>query len=703
MTRARWSFALMLLVPLALASEASQDSGMWLADAPIAKADPFQQAVDAKPASPSAPDPTRAIASAVVGALQHGHYAPPPIDDALSARWFDRHLESLDPNRLYFTADDLEALTRTHRLTLDDDILAPRPTLEAPWRIHHLFVRRVGERIDHALALLARVTANPDDPAFDFDNPDRAFDLDRSDTPWPDRAGLDAVWQDRVAEQLLRMELSGEERDRAIERLTKRFERIRTDVQSMEDLDILETWLGSLARTFDPHSSWFKPISKENFDIEMADKLTGIGARLQLDEGYTTIAELIAGGPAEKGGTLQAGDRIVAVAQKGEEPVDVVDMRLDRVVQLIRGKKGTVVELTVHPADAADPSHTRVIAITRDEVKIADAAASGSVELHEGKRIGIIDVPSFYIDSDGKRRGGEYGSTANDTKAILEDFKAQKVDAVVLDLRRNAGGALDQALETTGLFLPGGPVVQVRDRAGEIQELVDPSPSVTWEGPLVVLVSEASASASEILAAAIQDHRRGLVVGGAQTHGKGTVQNLLGLGRYLRRVGESEASEIGGALKYTTHMFYRVDGASTQVEGVKPDIELPSVYAGLDINEGDLDNPLPWHAIAPAGYTPQPFDVDVGALAARSRERVSQSMEFAFLLEDLMRREAHKDDDVISLHRSARQAEIERLELIVEARKTAREMAGTDPEDPPDAILREATAIAADLVRQRHG
>jgi len=645
--------------------------------------------------SPAPPPTAKAIAAAVHGALQHGHYDPPAVDDTLSIGWFDAYLDTLDPNRLYFTAADIQALSR-HRTTLDDDLMRPEPELALAWRAHKLFVRRIHERVDHAQALLARND-------FTFDDPDAALDLDREDVPWPTKAELDTAWDQRVAEQLLRMELNGEARERSIQRLHDRFERIRSDVTSMEDLDVLETFLGSLSRLYDPHTLWFKPITKQNFDIEMSDKLTGIGARLQVDEGYTKIVDLIAGGPASKGEELHAGDRIVAVAQGDGEPVDVVDMRLDRVVQLIRGEIGTTVTLTVIPHDAIDVSSTREIRIVRDEVKIADAAAKGEVHEVRGQKVGVIDVPSFYVDTEGQRAGGDYGSTATDIAAILADFEQQQVDVVLLDLRGNGGGALDQALETTGLFLPGGPIVQVRDRKGGVDVLRDPSREVAWKGPLVVLTSELSASASEILAAAIQDHGRGLVVGATQTHGKGTVQNLLGLGRYLARVGQTEAAAIAGALKYTSHMFYRIDGASTQVEGVKPDVELPSVYEGLDVMESDLDNPLPWHAIEPASYRRQPLAVDLQALRDQSRARVSASMEFAFLQEDLMRRAADKDDFVLSLHKDTRTAEIERNKLIAEARKTARTMAGSDPEDPPDAILVEATEIAADYAEAAGG
>lgn len=694
MSLARW------LLPLALMSTQAascQAGASTHADPSIARASSVATSPPQGALASKTPDPAlSAIAAAVVGAVRAGHYAQPDLDDTLSARWFDRYVEGLDPNRLYFTDADIAEFTAAWRTQLDDAMNAPAPDLSSAWAIHHRFVQRVDERVAFALALVER-------NGFTFDNPDAVLHLDRTEAPWASRAALDDVWRERVAEQILRMRLSGEEHERSKERLTARFERIANDVRGMEDLDVLEMFLGAFARTVDPHSSWFKPISKQNFDIEMSDKLTGIGARLQLDEGYTTIVELIAGGPAEKQGTLKPGDRIVAVAEGDGEPVDVVDMRLDRVVQLIRGRAGAVVTLTVHPADAADPSFTRQIPITRAEVKLADAQAKGRVEVRDGRKIGVIDVPSFYVDAQARARGGTYGSTATDVARILDGFRTDAVDAVVLDLRMNGGGALDQAIETTGLFLPGGPVVQVRDRSGKVDVLRDDDPAVAWDGPLVVLVSEASASASEILAAAIQDHGRGVIVGSAQTHGKGTVQNLVDLGGYLARMGEAEAAALAGAVKFTSHMFYGVDGASTQVRGVPADIVLPSVFAGLDILEGDLDNPLPWHQIEPARYRPSRAQADLDALRARSAPRVAAALEFAFLQEDLMRREAEQARTTLSLHEESRRAEIARQETLAKGRDIARELAGYDPEEPPDAILDETLHIAADLAAQLSG
>lgn len=669
----------------------------------LAPGAPPRADVDRVEPEATAPD----IAAAVSMVMLTGHYSTRDIDDDLSRRWYDVYLDRWDPQRLYFTAEDVERFA-TWRDRLDDDIRRPKPGLAFAYDVFDTYRKRVDERTAFALAELASPPT--------FDDPERVATLDRTDAPWlPAGEARDAVWRDRVATELLQLTLSqvgGDEDDASetdrktpAERLKARYERNHHFiVEEMEAEDVLEAYLGAFTASFDPHSAWMRPATKANFDIEMSDTLTGIGAQLRFIDGYTTIEELIAGGPAELSGELQKGDKILAVAQEGEEPVDIVDMRLDKVVQLIRGEMDTVVTLTIHPADARDPAETREIDLVRDKVKLADAATKG--EIRDVKtdlgpvQVGYLDVPSFYVDSDAKEAGDTaYGSTANDTARFLRQWKGE-VDVVVVDLRFNGGGSLEQALELTGLFLDRGPVVQVRDRDGRIDHLDDPSRGAVWDGPVVVLTSEGSASASEIFAAALQDHGRALVVGGTTTHGKGTVQNLTALGRHLARLGRRDAAERGGAVKYTTHMFYRVNGESTQVRGVLPDIQLPSPFEGIDMLEADLDNPLPFHRIAPARYTPVDLGLDLDALRARSEARVRASMGFAFLLEDLRERERLEARDTLSLHLPTRRAEIDRNRQIDDARETAWRLAGVaEDEDPPDPVLEEALQIAADVVR----
>ncbi len=641
--------------------------------------------------------PQEAIAHVVGKTMELYHYGEAPIDDGLSERWFDKYLDMLDYNRVYFTQKDIDSFQQW-RSTLDDDILSTPPSLQAAYAIHDRYVQRVEERAAYAKRILAKPPT--------FDDPSREIVFDRHDSAWaPNSKALNTYWQDRIAADLLSMELRGDERDKAIERLSKRYDRVLNDVREMDENDILELYMAAFTSSFDPHSVWFKPVTKENFDIEMTDSLIGIGAQLRSEDGYTTIEELIPGGPAELSGLLQAKDQILAVGQGGDEPVDIVDMRLDRVVQLIRGKKDTVVTLVVHPADAPDPAFTKTVQLTRDRVELAHNEAKGEIREFEGEggpiKVGVIDIPSFYMDEEGRQLNPQdYGSTANDVQKILEDFNAKGVDSLVIDLRHNGGGRLDQAQDLTGMFLEGGPIVQIRDRSDRKEVLKDLSPGRLWSKPVVVLTSEMSASASEIFAAAIQDHQRGIVVGSKTTHGKGTVQQILPLDRPVALEAGPGAADLAGAMKFTTHMFYRVDGGSTQVKGVAADIVLPSPFEGLDVLESDLEYPLPWNKISPARYKPLAELPDVPALAANSRNRIAIDPEFSYLAEDIAFREEQNAKNTVSLHKATREKEIAEAEAIEAKREEERKARGWDGESDIDPVLDEAVHIARDWVQQ---
>jgi carboxyl-terminal processing protease len=640
-----------------------------------------------------------AVASTVAYTMITGHYTAESIDDARSREWLSTFLDDLDPQRLYLLKSDVDEFQRWAN-RLDEDILSPEPSLEAPFAIHARYRQRVAERV----AAASRMLAEP----MPLDGSLGEVEVDREKAAWAaNTAALDAVWRTRLAEQVLSMKLGDDRPEPPEVRLRKRYERIGRDVEETEREDILEAWLGALTRTFDPHSVWFKPISKENFDIDMRDTLTGVGAVLGQEDGYVTINELVDGGPAKRSEQLKPKDTILAVAQGDGPPVDVVEMRLDKVVQLIRGKEGTEVVLTVHPVDAADPAETRQVRIIREKVKLAQSAAKG--ELREipaaggPVKLGLIDVPSFYVDTEGQRAGDKaWGSTARDVAALLATWKGS-VDVVVLDLRQNGGGSLDQALELTGLFLDNGPVVQIRDREGEIEVLKDPSEGALWTGPVVVLTSELSASASEIFAAALQDYGRALVVGSPTTHGKGSVQNLVSLERYLVRTGHPEAAPRSGALKYTTHMFFRVNGNSTQTNGVAADVVLPSYYAGLDILEADIPHALPHAEIPAARYKTQPRPFDLAALQTASQARVAVHPEFKQLADDIAERERYRADNTLSLDLDDRRAEQEADEAQDKARDEARKAAGWDGEAEIDAVLDEALLVARDYVLSLDG
>ncbi|MGC6492721.1 MAG: carboxy terminal-processing peptidase [Myxococcota bacterium] len=635
------------------------------------------------------------IAASVAGTLRNRHYAEQPINDEVSRDWFDGYLNDLDPQHLYFLQSDIDAL-QPFRELLDNDLESETPLLQLGWAAGDIYRTRVAQRVERALAILEG------DPT---QHEGQEIYLDRSDSPWPTTLEeADELWARRIHDDVIRQQLTSPDTELAVikERLTKRYTRMGRNVADLEDLDLLELFLSSLTEYFDPHTVWFKPISRDNFNIRMNDALEGIGAELRVEEGYTTITRLIPGGPAELSEAIRPGDRIIAVAQEGESAVDVVEERLDSVVQLIRGPKGTTVILTIERTEDG-PTEVLEVRLTRDRVVLEASSASSSIREIDGKTIGIIDIPSFYADTDARDAGvTDYRSTTHDVEAILGEFNKQGVDAVVLDLRTNGGGMLDQALGTTGLFLPGGPVVQVRDRAGRVEVLDDPSPRIAWSKPVVVLTSEMSASASEILAGALKDHGRALIVG-ADTHGKGTVQNFIDLSRRLLRKQGREGAELAGALKFTTHMFYRVNGASTQLKGVTPDIAIPSPFAGLPYREEDLDHALDWHEISPARYRAETLDVSLAELTRRSAERVSQELEFGFLSEDLGERERREALETLPLNLKERKAELDLADAAAEARRKVR-MAhyGWDDDDedaePPDVILNEAAAIARDML-----
>lgn len=668
------------------------------------------QAKETAPVNLSAGPYEPEIASLVTTYLAYYHYGKRRLDDDISKRLFDAYLESLDPNRVFFLASDI-ADFKKHETQLDDALLQNPVNLDIPFLIFNRYKQRLNERVDVSLALLKR--------DFDFSKNDH-IQYDRSETPWAKTtAELDELWRKRIKEDILRFKLREKPKDEYMPILEKRYSRLKKDINELETIDILERYLVSLATSFDPHSSYLKPATKDNFDIQMGHSLEGIGATLTRDGEYTKIVEVVKGGPADSTKQVFANDKIIAVAQGATgEFEDVVDLRLDKVVQKIRGPKGSVVRLTIIPADATDHSQTKEVTIIRDKVIITSADAKSEmkkVKDQDGKEynVGVITIPSFYMDSEAKfRQDPNYKSTTRDVRNLLIKLTKENVDGLVIDLRQNGGGSLDEAIRLTGLFIKDGPVVQVKDHQGQIAIEEDPDPSIMYDGPLLVLTSVFSASASEIFSSAVQDYGRGLVVGSKSTHGKGTVQNIIGLqtslGRLMRK---NFDKDVAGALKITTHKFYRVSGGSTQFKGVLPDIVLPSPYDGLDITEDTLDYALPWDEIRPAPF--KPFDLVRDALpylTANSSKRVNKDPEFGYVLEDIAYRKKIEERNKVSLKYEERLKEKERLEAIAEKRKEERKLRmvavvdtkdSKDAEDKdevkvPDYILNESLYIIRD-------
>jgi len=652
-------------------------------------------------AAPEMGTPAAVLTNLVAMTLERHHYTNQEIDDARSRKWLDGYIDNLDPAKMFFLQSDVDGFQARWATQLDDTVDEMPADLAPAFDIDRVFRQRVAERMETVQAILS--TPQP------LDGED-TVQWDREDLPFPaDRADADALWEQRLKGELMRYRLQDMDEAESRERLLKRYNRFAGDLEQEDSGDLLEAWLGALSQTFDPHSVWFKPARKDDFDIEMRDSLEGIGATLSPDGPYTVVRSLVPGGPAFKGEQLKPGDKIIGVTQQDGEHTDIIDMRLDRVVKLIRGPKGTRVVLTVIPADATDNTVTKDITIVRDKVKVAEAEAKGEIKELDGRKIGVIDVPSFYQDVGSRRRQSTVNSTASDMQEVLEGFKRDGVDVVVVDLRANGGGSLQQAIEVTGLFIDQGPVVQIRDQNGKVESLEDEVAGQVWDGPLVVLQSIYSASASEIFAGAVQDYGRGLVVGAQATHGKGTVQQLVDMSPMLGGVAGPDAAEQAGALKFTTDQFYRVSGKSTQNKGVLSDVVIPTPSDGLDVREADLDNALPYHEIRPAPFEAMGLDVDLAALQDASQARVAASEDFQRMAELRQEREK-REGKPVSLNLAVRKAELDELKKLEDAANPDLEPGAPPPPTEPatdgeeaeterkDPVLDEALAISVDFV-----
>ncbi len=598
------------------------------------------------PAAATAPKPgpnDRAITLAVRNFLEREHYLGRPIDDEVARRWFKSFLEALDPMKVYFLQSDVDAFLQK-RDSLDD--LVKRGDVSFAYEVLNRFLQRVDSR----LPLIERLIDTPQD----FTK-DESIVIDRDTAAWAKtEAEAEDLWRRRIKYDLLVQKMEKTPPDEAKDKLRRRYKSFARRMHQMTADELLETYLTSLTGSLDPHTSFMSPGTLENFEISMRLQLDGIGASLKGEDGYTTVAEVVPGGAADRDGRLKAKDRIVGVGQGTEgEMVDVVDMNLNDVVKLIRGKRGTVVRIKLIPVGQTAP---KIYDIVRDKIELKDSEARGEVIEHGTKadgtpyRFGVINLPSFYMDMDGARQGqADYKSSTRDCRRLVDEFRQKGVDCVVLDLRSNGGGSLPEAISLTGLFIDRGPVVQVKKKDKTVEVYDDTDPGVAWSGPLVVLTNKFSASASEIVAGAIQDYGRGILIGDQSTHGKGTVQSLLDLGRQLFQRFDNAPSL--GAIKITMQQFYRPSGASTQLEGVKSDVELPSITTHLPVGESDLDYAVAFDRL-PAATFQSSGRIDESLLASlrdRSRARTSGHEEFQKLEKDIARYQRRKDEKTISL------------------------------------------------------
>lgn len=615
------------------------------------------------------PDPGQ-IEISVGKLLEQGHYSRRRLDDKVSKELLQNYLDTLDYNHLFFTQQDVAAFTAKYGTTLDDDILLGNP--EPAFQIYNLYKKRVEDRVAKVKTLLTQ--------EFTFAS-DRSIKINRQKAPWPaNEAEADELWRDRIEGEMLQEKLNKHKVDPPVKILTRRYSQLLRNLNEQTREDVVKIFLSTLAQTYDPHSEYLSRSELENFAINMRLSLVGIGAQLNSEDGYAKIMELVPGGPASKDGRLKVGDRVAAVAQGQKDFVDAVDMKLDKVVEMIRGKKDTTVRLQIIPVDATDPSVRKVIDIRRDEIKLKEQEAKAEVierPMPDGsvQRLGWITLPSFYADME-KSGSPNAKSTTRDVLALLNRLKAEGISGLIMDLRRDGGGSLEEAVNLTGLFIKTGPVVQSKDSNGVINVSRDRDPTLAYDGPMIVLTNRLSASASEIFAAALQDYGRALIVGDSNTFGKGTVQTMLEIGRVIPFMGGGNQA---GALKLTIQKFYRIAGGSTQLKGVASDIRLPSLFDQPEIGEGSLKGPLPYDEVAAVQFNKWERPLFKAELAKRSEARVAADPEFRYVIEDLERIKTRLAENTVSLNEKTRLAEIEQDKTRKQAR-IAERMALKQPE-----------------------
>lgn len=601
--------------------------------------------------------------------LTRYHYKAIPLDDALSAKIFDQYLKSLDSEKLYFTQIDIDHLSGD-RVKLDDAIL--KEDLSVPFEIFNLYERRATQRLAYARTLLKN--------GFDFQQHE-SYQYARENVPWPKtEAEVQELWRKRVKNDWLRLKLAGKDEQSIVKILDRRYEYSLKRLTKIKSEDAFQAYMNAYTMAIEPHTNYMGPRAAEDFDISMRLSLVGIGATLsELDE-YTTVRELVAGGPASLSGQLNVGDRIVGVAQ-GESGVmtDILGLRLDDTVALIRGAAGSIVRLDVLPADGGPDGTHKLVTLIRKTITLQDQAAKSSVHsiMHKNatRRIAVISLPSFYEDFAARQNGVQnYKSATRDVAKLLDELKKKKVEGVLMDLRNNGGGSLSEAVELTGLFVGKGPVVQQRNANGVIAVERNTRADIAWDGPMGVLINRDSASASEIFAAAIQDYGRGLIIG-ERSFGKGTVQTIADLDQIAKNI-----KPQFGELKMTIAQFFRVNGGTTQLRGVTPDIVFPAFSDAEQFGESSYGNALPWTQIKAADYLPiGDLKEQLPILVTLHKDRVKKDKDFQYLLEDISQSQVLREKNMVSLNEAERRKERDAQEvsqssreLRLTVRKTAR-------------------------------
>ncbi|ARD46195.1 carboxy terminal-processing peptidase [Colwellia sp. PAMC 21821] len=624
----------------------------------------------------------------ITAQFTRAHYKQIKIDDILSEQIFARYIKQLDFARNVFLASDVKSFEQYRD---EFDTVISRGKLDIAYQIYNLNLQRRLERYEYALSLLTS------EKPFNFDL-DETYNFDREDAEWANSVEeLNELWRKKVKYDALNLTLAGKEWEKIQEVLGKRYRYAIKRLKQSESEDVFQVVMNSFARVVEPHTSYLSPRNAERFQMEMNLSLEGIGAVLRAEEDYTVIQSVVVGGPADKSKELKPKDRIVGVSQDDKEFVDVIGWRLDDVVELIKGPKGTKVRLQVLGAESEDDSSIKVVSIVRDTIKLEDRAAKSEVYFEKegdenSKKLGVITIPSFY------------NHLSRDVKLEIAKLKDENVSGIIVDLRGNGGGSLTEATLLTGLFIDKGPVVQVRDGANRVQVNSDKDGISFYDGPLTVMVDRYSASASEIFSAAIQDYGRGVVVG-EHTFGKGTVQQHRGLGRVYDLY-----ENPFGSIQFTIAKFYRINGGSTQHRGVLPDIEFPSAIDPADWGESKEENALPWDQIPKARYNKlNDISQDVTYLSSLHSSRIAQNQEFNYLLSDIAEYKAEKDDKTISLNLAKRKEKREsrKAKQLIRANERLASLGKekvTDLDDLPedletlDPFLDETAKITFDLV-----
>jgi len=627
----------------------------------------------------------------ITARFTRAHYKKVTIDDALSGEVFDRFIKQLDYARNVFLATDIADF---QKYRLEFDSVLTRGKLDTAYEIYNVNMQRRLERYEFALSLL---DVKDDKNPFNFTK-EEVYSFDREEAPWPtSEAELDELWHLKVKSDVLNLTLTKKEWPKIKEVLTKRYNYAIKRLKQSESEDAFQLVMNSFARVVEPHTSYLSPRNAERFQVDMNLSLEGIGAELRSIEDYTVIHRIVTGGPADKSKQLKSKDRIVGVAQGEKDFEDVIGWRLDDVVELIKGAKGTTVRLQILPGESDDDANVKVVSIVRDIIKLEDRAAKSEVYLEnpdvaDSKKLGVITIPSFY------------NNLSKDVKKEIAKLKEQDVQGIIVDLRGNGGGSLSEATLLTGLFIDKGPVVQIRDGANRIQVNSDRDGISFFDGPLTVMVDRYSASASEIFSAAIQDYGRGVIIG-EHTFGKGTVQQHRGLGRVYDLY-----EKPLGSIQYTIAKFYRINGGSTQHRGVLPDIAFPTAINPEDWGESKEENALPWDHIQQAKYTPlNELNKDIEYLSSLYQQRIKDNAEFNYLLEDISIYQAEKDDKTVSLNLATRKAEreerkVKRLirvneQLTVLGKEKITDLDDLSDElDDLDAFLDEAARITFDFI-----